>query len=100
MPGTSIIAFPPVFPAITSQSGGQVGIRNRFLAYLNDCFTFVPSTGQRNILFSNYREGDVEYEAETEDLLHRSRQDVDVGALAEGWQAHADNACTKYGSFV
>ena len=43
----------------------------------------VISTGRRNILFSNYREGDVENEAKTEDLLHQSAKIIDVGPLAE-----------------
>ncbi len=46
-------------------------------------FTPVISTGRRNILFSNYREGDVENEAKTEDLLHQSAKIIDVGPLAE-----------------
>ena len=46
-------------------------------------FAVVISTGRRNILFSNYREGDVENEAKTEDLLHQSAKIIDVGPLAE-----------------
>jgi hypothetical protein len=34
-------------------------------------------------LISNYREGDVENEAATEDLLHRRAKIIDVGSLAE-----------------
>ena len=41
------------------------------------------SIGQRNILFSNYKEGDVEYAVQTENLLHGNRQGLDVGSLAE-----------------
>jgi hypothetical protein len=48
MPGTSIIAFPPAFPAIISQSWGQADIGNRFLAYLNDCFS--PKNGRSSII--------------------------------------------------
>ena len=35
-------------------------------------------------LISNDREGDVENEATTKDLLHRRAKGVDVGSLAEG----------------
>ena len=41
------------------------------------------SIGRRNILFSNYREGDVDYEIQTEDLLHRNAESLDVGSMAE-----------------
>ena len=34
-------------------------------------------------LISNYREGDVENEVQTENLLHRNPQGIDVGSLAE-----------------
>ena len=34
-------------------------------------------------LNSNYRVGDVEHEAKTEDLLLRSTEGIDVGSLAE-----------------
>ncbi len=46
-------------------------------------FRVATSTGQRNILFSNYREGDVDYEVQTEILLHRRSEGIDVGPPPE-----------------
>ena len=65
-------------PAMSALGCGPSG-----LYHPNGRFRRVTSTGQRNILFSNYREGGVEYEAKTEDLLHGSAKIIDVGALAE-----------------
>ena len=46
-------------------------------------FSRAASISQRNILFFNAREGDIENEATTEDQLFSSRQGIDVESLAK-----------------
>ena len=51
-------------------------------ASLNARYALVTSTGRCNILFSECREGDVDNETTTEDLLQRKTEEPDVGSLA------------------
>ena len=60
-------------PSFISAPGRKRSSKMLKLSDKRGRYTLATSTGQRNILFSNYREGDVGNEAKTEDLLFRSR---------------------------